>query len=244
VRDSAWFLAPVIVLIAGLSLTRGETAETDAPWNPWWLRVVTQAPVTMPLSKTSVVPPSDPEAYPPSGVLPAPPPAPVSVPSSGVLQAPLERRTITTTSVKLAPSPRGAGVAAPTRAARHFVPRRTAARSATKQNREDVARNATSVRTTTAHDTITTQHVIVVTAATVPTAVRPRYFNYAGPAAFPRSSARTLSANKVLSSARPVETAIGLSPTTPMPIYRYVYETDRILVIDPRTGIAVQAIPR
>jgi hypothetical protein len=48
----------------------------------------------------------------------------------------------------------------------------------------------------------------------------------------------------VLSSARPVETAIGLSPTTPMPIYRYVYETDRILVIDPRTGIAVQAIPR
>jgi hypothetical protein len=76
VRDSAWFLAPVIVLIAGLSLARGETVETDAPWNPWWLRVVTQAPVTMPLSKTSVVPPSDPAAYPPSGVVPAPPPGP------------------------------------------------------------------------------------------------------------------------------------------------------------------------
>jgi hypothetical protein len=29
-----------------------------------------------------------------------------------------------------------------------------------------------------------------------------------------------------------------------MPMYRYVYETDRILVIDPHTGIAVQAIPR
>jgi hypothetical protein len=27
-------------------------------------------------------------------------------------------------------------------------------------------------------------------------------------------------------------------------IYRYVYEWDRILVIDPATGIAVQAIPR
>ena len=27
-------------------------------------------------------------------------------------------------------------------------------------------------------------------------------------------------------------------------IYRYVYEPDRILVIDPNTGIAVQAIPR
>jgi len=27
-------------------------------------------------------------------------------------------------------------------------------------------------------------------------------------------------------------------------IYRYVYEPDRILVIDPATNIAVQAIPR
>jgi hypothetical protein len=30
----------------------------------------------------------------------------------------------------------------------------------------------------------------------------------------------------------------------PVPFYRYVYEPDRILVIDPATGIAVQAIPR
>jgi hypothetical protein len=29
-----------------------------------------------------------------------------------------------------------------------------------------------------------------------------------------------------------------------MPAYRYVYEADRILVIDPYTNIAVQAIPR
>jgi hypothetical protein len=29
-----------------------------------------------------------------------------------------------------------------------------------------------------------------------------------------------------------------------MPAYRYVYEPDRILVIDPATGIAVQALPR
>jgi hypothetical protein len=28
------------------------------------------------------------------------------------------------------------------------------------------------------------------------------------------------------------------------PIYRYVYEPDRILVIDPATNIAIQAIPR
>jgi hypothetical protein len=31
---------------------------------------------------------------------------------------------------------------------------------------------------------------------------------------------------------------------TVLPLYRYVYEPDRILVIDPYTNIAVQAIPR
>jgi hypothetical protein len=31
---------------------------------------------------------------------------------------------------------------------------------------------------------------------------------------------------------------------TAVPFYRYVYQPDRILVIDPNTGIAVQAIPR
>jgi hypothetical protein len=31
---------------------------------------------------------------------------------------------------------------------------------------------------------------------------------------------------------------------TPIPVYRYVYEPDRILVVDPVTNIAIQAIPR
>ncbi len=35
-----------------------------------------------------------------------------------------------------------------------------------------------------------------------------------------------------------------VAPAAPMPTYRYVYEPDRILVIDPYTNIAVQAIPR
>jgi hypothetical protein len=30
----------------------------------------------------------------------------------------------------------------------------------------------------------------------------------------------------------------------PIPVYRYVYEPDRILVVDPVTNIAVQSIPR
>jgi hypothetical protein len=29
-----------------------------------------------------------------------------------------------------------------------------------------------------------------------------------------------------------------------MPAYRYIYQPDRILVVDPQTNIAVQAIPR
>ncbi len=36
----------------------------------------------------------------------------------------------------------------------------------------------------------------------------------------------------------------GGAVVTPVPAYRYVYEPDRILVIDANTGIAVQAIPR
>jgi hypothetical protein len=37
---------------------------------------------------------------------------------------------------------------------------------------------------------------------------------------------------------------IGAAVVSPLPAYRYVYEPDRILVIDSNTGIAVQAIPR
>ena len=40
------------------------------------------------------------------------------------------------------------------------------------------------------------------------------------------------------------DTVINASVGTAIPGYRYVYESDRILVIDPNTGIAVQALPR
>jgi hypothetical protein len=36
----------------------------------------------------------------------------------------------------------------------------------------------------------------------------------------------------------------GAAVVTPVPAYRYVYEPDRILVIDANTGITVQALPR
>ena len=40
------------------------------------------------------------------------------------------------------------------------------------------------------------------------------------------------------------DAVINASVGTTIPAYRYVYEADRILVIDPYTNIAVQAIPR
>jgi hypothetical protein len=146
VRHSAWLLAPVIGIVAGLSSARA--VETDDPWNPWWLRVVTQAPVTLPPSKAFLAAPSDPAGYARSGVLPASSPAPVTIPSSGVLEAPLERRTIKTTSVNLAPSPHGAGTAiTPTQ---HL--RRTVARGAESRRREHLASCVASARATTVRE--------------------------------------------------------------------------------------------
>jgi hypothetical protein len=40
------------------------------------------------------------------------------------------------------------------------------------------------------------------------------------------------------------DAVINASVGTTIPTYRYVYESDRILVIDPNTGITVQALPR
>ena len=151
-RHSAWFLAPVIGIVAGLSSARGDTVETDDPWNPWWLRVVTQAPVTLPPSKAFLAAPPGPAGYPRSGVLPASLPAPVAVPSSGVLEAPLERRTIKTTSVNLARSPRGAATAT--------TPTET--RGAESRRREHLARSVASARATTVREMKKTRIFAVV----------------------------------------------------------------------------------
>jgi hypothetical protein len=50
-----------------------------------------------------------------------------------------------------------------------------------------------------------------------------------------------------VASPSPVDETVINAPSgvsTTSPAYRYVYEPDRILVIDPTTGIAVQALPR
>ena len=43
---------------------------------------------------------------------------------------------------------------------------------------------------------------------------------------------------------QPVVGATAVGGPVAMPTYRYIYEPDRILVVDPYTNIAVQAIPR
>ena len=75
--------------------------------------------------------------------------------------------------------------------------------------------------------------------AAVPAAVPPPAYDYAdtadyGAPLYDVAPATTVAPAPVV--AAPVATA-------PV-IYRYVYEPDRILVIDPITNIAVQAIPR
>jgi hypothetical protein len=41
-----------------------------------------------------------------------------------------------------------------------------------------------------------------------------------------------------------VQTPAPVAPGPTVPFYRYVYQPDRILVIDPATGIAIEALPR
>jgi hypothetical protein len=66
----------------------------------------------------------------------------------------------------------------------------------------------------------------------------PRLYDVATPAAVAPAVQPAVPAAPVLGAT----TAVG-GPVA-MPTYRYVYQPDRILVIDPYTNIAVQAIPR
>ena len=76
-----------------------------------------------------------------------------------------------------------------------------------------------------------------VVQAPVPTAPRPLYDAVVPPAPIPPPA-----------TALPVADQTIVTPAIPgvttYPSYRYIYEPDRILVVDPTTGVAVQAIPR
>jgi hypothetical protein len=76
-------------------------------------------------------------------------------------------------------------------------------------------------RVTTTRTTVSETIVPAPVGPAVAAVVRPGLYDVAGPAA-----------------------VVGAAPMVGAPAYRYVYEPDRILVIDPYTNIAVQAIPR
>ena len=143
-KNRACIIAPAIVLTAALSSARGQMLEKNVSQAPWWLRVVTQAPLTAPLSEKSKVCPSALAEYPSSGTLPAPPSAPVAVPSSGVLQPPHERQTTPTVPVKIAPLPLSAEAPRAMPATEHL--RRTVARGAESNKRERLASSIASAR--------------------------------------------------------------------------------------------------
>ena len=86
--------------------------------------------------------------------------------------------------------------------------------------------------------------LVVTTAAATPAYVSggPRYYNFAGR---PMDITPALAPSLARQRAGPaVNSAAPVVATPPMPAYRYVYEADRILVIDPSTNLPVQAIPR
>ena len=221
-RNCVSCLALGILLVAGTLNANGQTSVPT---------VVAQAPVTVP----------------PSGVLVTPPPALSAVPPSGVLvqPEPTERRTVTTVPIKTVQPLHTAERAAPPTMRRHVVHRQTAARRVAPRTlaREDVGQRVVTTRTTTIRRRIVAPPLVVTTAAT-PAYVSggPRYYNFAGrPMDITPAPAPSLARQR---AARTVNSAAPVVAAPPMPAYRYVYEADRILVIDPFTNLPVQAIPR
>jgi hypothetical protein len=110
-----------------------------------------------------------------------------------------------------------------------------------------------SVRGMPRHQVVTTRTVTqrVIPATTTVSAVtaapRPLY-DVAAPLAGPDDYASAplydvAAPAPVVGPAPAVVPAAAVIGTAPI-IYRYVYEPDRILVIDPTTGVAIQALPR
>jgi hypothetical protein len=112
------------------------------------------------------------------------------------------------------------------------------------------------VRGAPRHQVVTTRTVtrsIVPTSAVVAPAVaaapQPLY-DVAAPAPVASSDDDYYYSRPLYDVAAPAPAAvIGAAPAVPVTgfqpfIYHYVYQPDRILVVDPTTGVAVQALPR
>ncbi len=153
-------------------------------------------------------------------VMPAPGPViiaqgPVAVPPSGVL-LPQPSPVVAATPVETVETVRTVRTTAPRTVIRHATRTRTADR-------------VTTTRTTTVRQGVIATPEVPATAAYDELLQDPRYYDVVTP--------MPAVATQPLVSGAPVGGAA-------LPLYRYVYEPDRILVIDPYTNIAIQAIPR
>lgn len=152
---------------------------------------------------------------PPAGIL-------VTQPAPAVQTGPVE-------SVEMVRTVRSTG--APKSANRHVVRSRTANRVTTTRTttvREGAVRAPPAVAVAPAVESITAPTYTEVIQG-------PRLYDVVPPAAV---------APPLVAGAPIVGGAVPVATGAAVPIYRYVYEPDRILVIDPYTNIAVQSIPR
>ena len=146
--------------------------------------------------------------------------APVAVPPSGVVLPPASAVAVTA-PVETVETVRTVTTTEPRRVHRRVVHPRP------------VDRVTTVTRTTTVRPGV------VAAAPVYDELMRgPRLYDVATPAAVAPVAQPAIPAARVPGAT----TAVG-GPVV-MPTYRYVYQPDRILVIDPYTNIAVQAIPR
>jgi len=117
----------------------------------------------------------------------------------------------------------------------------------TVQTTETVRTVRTGARPTVRKRVVTTTRQTVVSQRIV--APQPLY-DVAPPAPLATRTVYDTVAPPLYDTVAPVptvdDTYVNSLPQTgaAIPVYRYVYEPDRILVIDPATNIAIQAIPR
>ena len=143
----------------------------------------------------------------------------IFAPTATVVTEPLQQTIQTTETVTTTVRP------VVRRSARHTAPRpvvtttRTVVRERTVPSQAFVAPAAAAAYPRPLYDTVS----------------RPVYDTVVPPAAAPAPVAATIPA---------AADAFAAPRLNAYPYYRYVYQPDRILVIDPATGLAVQAIPR
>jgi hypothetical protein len=152
-------------------------------------------------------------------VMPAPGPVviaqgPVAVPPSGVL-LPQPSPVVAAAPMETVETVRTVRTTTPRTVTRHVTRTRTADR-------------VTTTRTTTVRQGVVAAPYVAATTAYDELLQDPRYYDVVTP--MPAAATQPF--------------VSGASVGATLPLYRYVYEPDRILVIDPYTNIVIQAIPR